>query len=635
MASETSSYQLRQLVECSDGIAVQSQGKLSFCEACVQGKCHRQPHYPLKTIRSKEKLELVHTDVCGPMQTQSFGGSRYFITFIDDYSRYCYTYFLKKKSEALEKFKEFKASVENEFKMKIKALRADRGGEYLSNEFQQFLKECAIRPEFTAAYSSQQNGVSERLNRMLLEAARSMLSHADLSNAYWAEAVATATCLRNCLVSTALKAGETPYLLWYGKKPNLEHIRVFGCVVYSHILSENRKKLDKKAQKLRFIGYTETARNYKVWDEEKRKCYIYHDVIFYENDFGKSTGANKLELENIEEESVAEIPVKSKKEESDEENEEQLEPLRRSQRIKRPPVRYGNDEFTNIANVANYQAAKIEEPKTINDAFNSDHSQEWKVAADFEYSSLIENQTWDLVKLPEGHNIVGCKWVFRVKHDGNGKVNCFKGRLVAQGFSQRHGVDYEEIFSPVVHLSSIRTLLAFAAKKKLHVHQMDVVSAFLNGELKEEIYMKQPPGYVQSGKENLVCKLRKSIYGLKQSPRCWNQKLCDHLKSLGFKESGADSCVFIKNETSTLKIIAVYVDDLILIAKSLSEMQQMKDSLSKTFKMKDMGQLHYCLGINFELTEQGISLCQKQYLINYWRDISLQKLILLLHLYGS
>ena len=411
-----------------------------------------------------------------------------------------------------------------------------------------------------------------------------------------------------------MKAGETPYLLWYGKKPNLEHIRVFGCVVYSHIPSENRKKLDKKAQKLRFIGYTETTRNYKVWDEEKHKCYIHHDVIFNENDFGKSTGANKLELENIEEESVAEIPVESEKE-SDEENKEQLEPLRWSQRIKRPPVRYGIDEFTNTANVANYQAAKIEEPKTIDDALNSNHSQEWKVAADFEYSSLIENQTWDLVKLPKGHNIVGCKWVFRVKNDGNGKVNCFKGRLVAQGFSQRHGVNYEEIFSPVVHLSSIRTLLAFAAKKKLHVHQMDVASAFLNGELKEEIYMKQPPGYVQSGKENLVCKLRKSIYGLKQSPRCWNQKLCDHLKSLGFKESGADSCVFVKNETSTLKIIAVYVDDLILIAKSLSEIQQMKHSLSKTFKMKDMGQLCYCLGINFELTEQGISLCQKQYLI--------------------
>ena len=122
------------------------------------------------------------------------------------------------------------------------------------------------------------------------------------------------------------------------------------------------------------IGYTETARNYKVWDEEKRKCYIYHDVTFNENDFGNSTGANKLELENIEEESVAEIPVESEKEESDEENEEQLEPLRQSQRIKRPPVRNGIDEFTNTANAANYQAAKIEESKTIDDALNSDHS---------------------------------------------------------------------------------------------------------------------------------------------------------------------------------------------------------------------------------------------------------------------
>ena len=331
------------------------------------------------------------------------------------------------------------------------------------------------RSEFTAAYSPQQNGVSERLNRTLVEAARSMFSHAGLSNAYWAEAMATATYLCNRMVSTALKAGETPYLLWYGKKPNVEHITVFGCIVYSHIPSEHRKKLDKKAQKLIFIGYTETARNYKVWDEEKHKCYIYHDVIYNENDFGKSTDTNKLELENIEQESVEEIPVESEKEESEQEIEEQLEPLRRSQRTKRPSVRYGIDEFTNIANVtnqANYQVAKIEEPKTIDDALNGDHSQEWKGAADCEYSSLMENQTWDLVKLPEGHSIIGCKWVFRVKYDGNGKVSCFKGRLVAQGFSQRHGIDYEEIFSPVVHLSSIRTLLAFAAKKKLRVHHL-------------------------------------------------------------------------------------------------------------------------------------------------------------------
>ena len=157
--------QLRQQVESSKGVDIRSQDKLSFCEACVQGKSHRQPHYPLKAGRSKEKLKLVHTDVCGPMRTQSFRGSCYFITFTDDYSRYCRTYFLRRKSEAFEKFKEFKASVENESGMKIKALRADRGGEYLPDEFKSFLKKCGIQSQFTAAYSPQQNGVSERLDQ--------------------------------------------------------------------------------------------------------------------------------------------------------------------------------------------------------------------------------------------------------------------------------------------------------------------------------------------------------------------------------------------------------------------------------------------------------------------------------------
>ena len=233
-----------------------------------------------------------------------------------------------------------------------------------------------------------------------------------------------------------MKIDETPYLLWYGEKPNLKHIRVLGCVVYTHTPNRNHKKLHKKGQKLRFIGYTTTTTNYKVWDKEKHKCYVRHNVIFNEKDFGKSTDTNELELENLKE-TNAEVPIESEKEESDEEMEEPPEPLRCSQRVSRPPVCYDIDEFTNIAYVRShiaYQAIKIVEPNTIDDAFNSDHSQEWKKAANLEYSSLMENQTWSLVKLPKDCNAVGCKWVFRVKYDGNGKVKCFKGRLVAQGF---------------------------------------------------------------------------------------------------------------------------------------------------------------------------------------------------------
>ena len=613
--------QLHQLVKNSEGVDLQSEDKMKFCEACVQGKMHRLPHHPLKEIKSKEKLQLVHTDVCGPMQTQSFGGSVYFITFTDDYSRYCKTYFLKKKSEALQKFKDFKVAVEKELGMNVKALRADRGSEYLSDEFKHYLKECGIRSESTAAYSPQQNGVSERLNRTLVEAARSMLSYSGLSYAYWAEAVATATYLRNRMVSAAIKSGQTPYQSWYGKKPNLEHTRVFGCTVYVHIPDGDRKKLDKKAQKLRFIGYTETAGNYKVWDDKKQKCYVRHDVIFNENDFSTSSVTSEQEPVSTEEPSEeVQIELENQEERQVEsEAREQLEPVRQSQRTKKAPVRYGLDEFADTAKQVNHDAKlsqKIEEPTTIKDALSGSHSKEWKLAADQEYSSLMENDTWELVKLPKGRETVGCKWVFRVKYDGEGKIHCYKGRLVAQGFTQKYGIDYDEIFSPVARFSTIRTLLAFAVERKMQIHQMDVVSAFLNGELREEIYMQQPPGYIQSGKEELVCKLKKSIYGLKQSPRCWNERFCEHLKSLGFKESGADPCVFIReNSKKKLEVIAVYVDDLLLIAETLEEIEQMKRSLSDTFKMKDMGQLQYCLGVNFKWNESGISLCQKQYLL--------------------
>ena len=208
-----------------------------------------------------------------------------------------------------------------------------------------------------------------------------------------------------------------------------------------------------------------------------------------------------------------------------------------------------------------------------------------------EYSSLLEKETWELVKLPEECRTVGCKWVYRVKYDGEGRVKYFKGRFVPQRYSQKYGIDYDEIFAPVARLLSIHILLAFAVENKMNINQMDVVTAFLNGELKEEIFTQQLPRYVQSGKEELVYKLKKSIYGLKQSPCCWNEKFCEHMRSLGFKKSGADPCIFIReNKRRKLKIIAVYVDNLILIAKTLEEIKQIK-SLSKTFKMKGMGEI--------------------------------------------
>lgn len=608
--------QLRQLEKSADGISLPI-GEKHFCEACVEGKMHRMPHEPLKEIRSTKRLDLVHTDICGPMQTTSFGGSRYFITFTDDYSRCCKVYFLRQKSEALEKFKEFKATFEKESGESIKALRADRGGEYTSKEFRNYLKKHGIRTEFTAAHTPQQNGVSERMNRTLMEAARSMLAHAKLSKAYWAEAVSTACYLRNRMVTTALKSGETPYQRWYGKKPNLKHIRVFGCMAYAQVPEGRRRKLDKKSQKLRFVGYTETTKNYRLWDERTRKVYIRDSVIFNETDFGNPTKPEdklqkELEFDVQTQKEPEEINQPQQQEELAEEVEEEEQNetgVRRSQRSRKPVTRYGIDEYADLA----LRASEIEEPNSIEEALKGDHAKQWKQAADAEYQSLMENNTWELVKLPKGRKAIGCKWVFRVKYSSSGQVERFKGRLVAQGYSQKYGIDYDETFSPVARYSSIRALLAMAVKKKMQIHQMDVVTAFLNGDLREDLYMRQPPGYAQPGKEEHVCKLKRSLYGLKQSPRCWNEKLREYLTTLEFKESGADPCVFIRRE----QVIAVYVDDLILLTNTRDEMQQLKDDLSHRFKMKDLGKLHYCLGISMSMDEDNgiIHLNQGRYLL--------------------
>ena len=264
-----------------------------------------------------------------------------------------------------------------------------------------------------------------------------------------------------------------------------------------------------------------------------------------------------------------------------------------------------------------YRACQIVEPQTMEEALSSDHAKEWKEAADSEYESLIENETWEHVELPSGRKPIGCKWVFKVKHRSNGKVEQFKGCLVAKGYDQKYGIDYDETFSPVVRFSSIRALIALAVQNGMLLHQMDVVTAFLNGKLDEEIYMQQPKGYIRFGEEHLVCKLKKSLYGLKQSPRCWNKVFQEYLESIGFKQNTADPCVFCRT-VGTMAVIAVYVDDLILSIKTSQEMQEAKESLQARFKMKDMGKLHYCLGISIEQEEDEkcVWIHQKQYILS-------------------
>ena len=383
-------------------------------------------------------------------------------------------------------------------------------------------------------------------------------------------------------------------------------------------LKWSEKKLDKKTIKLRFLGYSDNQKGYRLFDIENRKVIVRRDVIFNESDFGSQKQKVDLKLEAEVEAELGESsqsPDVLEEEDSVAEEVQQQEP-RRSQRAAKgqPPLRFGFDEYADVTHVALHTA--VEEPATMQEALSSKYSAQWKAAADCEYQSLMENKTWELVELPTNRKTIGSKWVFKVKYGKHGEVDRFKGRLVAKGYSQKYGVDYDETFSPVLRFSSLRILLAYAVQKKMLVHQMDVTTAFLNGDLEEEIYMEQPEGYVVSGKEHMVCKLKKSLYGLKQSPRCWNRAFRESMESQNFIQSQADPCIFVKRSSdgSKLTIVAVYVYDLIIITIAKEEMKQIKSYLSNHFQMKDLRSLHFFLGISIEQNEEGMKLCQKQYI---------------------
>ena len=233
-----------------------------------------------------------------------------------------------------------------------------------------------------------------------------------------------------------------------------------------------------------------------------------------------------------------------------------------------------------------------------------------------ELKSMDQNQVWDLVELPKGCKRVRCKWVFKTKRDSIGNIERYKARLVAKGFTQKDGIDYKETFSPVSKKDSLRIIMALVAHYDLELHQMDVKTAFLNGNLEEEIYMDQPEDFSVKGKEHMVCKLKKSIYGLKQASRQWYLKFNDTITSFGFQENTVDRCIYMKVSGSKFIFLVLYVDDILLATNDLGLLHQTKKYLSQNFEMKDMGEATYVIGIEiFRDRSQGLlGLSQKTYI---------------------
>ncbi|KAK8600410.1 hypothetical protein V6N12_050264 [Hibiscus sabdariffa] len=367
------------------------------------------------------------------------------------------------------------------------------------------------------------NGVSERRNRTLLDMVRSMMSHSDLPISFWGHALETAAFTLNCVPSKSVQ--KTPYEIWTGKRPK--------------------------------------TKGYYFYNPKEKKVFVARTGVFLEKEFLSSKRDRRnIELEEVQQQQVTEPEVEQISQ-IVEENSTNLEtqPLRRSTRERHEPERYG---FL-ITSHGDVILVDQDEPKTYQEAVSSPDSEKWLEAMRSEMDSMSSNQVWTLVEPPEGIKPIGCKWVFKKKTDMDGNVQTYKGRLVAKGFRQIHGIAYDETFSPVAMFKSIRILLAIAAFHDYEIWQMDVKIAFLNGKLEEDVYMTQPEGFVAPENAGKVCKLQRSIYGLKQASRSWNLRFNDAIKEFGFIRTEDEPCVYKKVSGSIISFLILYVDDILII----------------------------------------------------------------------
>jgi hypothetical protein len=369
----------------------------------------------------------------------------------------CGSIYLKEKTDVFNTFKQFRALVEKSTDRSIKCLRTDNGGEFTSVEFENYCKEAGIERHKTMVYTPQQNGVVERMNKTLLERARSMLSNAKLQQELWAEAVLTTCYLINRSPSTAINC-KIPEEVWTGHSCDYSNLRIFGCDAYALISKDQRSKLDPRSKKYVFVGYGDGVKGYILWDPTSHKLIISRDVVFDESSLIKSDLVDvEVRQEHVPQVQQIQLETQpsSEKEEHEEVPEEEDEDaeniqetvdmpqpsLRRSTRVRNPPTRY-DDYVSSVALVSNDG-----EPSCYQEAMKVSESVKWKEAMKEEMDALERNKTWDLVELPKDRKVVGCKWVYKLKKGVDDKVERYKARLVEKGYSQKEGIDFHEIFS--------------------------------------------------------------------------------------------------------------------------------------------------------------------------------------------
>ncbi|UYV77867.1 hypothetical protein LAZ67_15002623, partial [Cordylochernes scorpioides] len=440
-------------------------GTLDQCDACSLGKMTKVPYVHTDSNQESYPFEAIYVDLCGPMRINSLGGSKYFLTIIDGFSRRIFVKFLKDKLSAAEVLKKFIVKRENELNSKLKRLRTDNGTEFINKNLETFIESKGIKHELTTPHTPRSNGRVERANRTLLDKGRTLLADSQLPLHFWAEAVNTAAYLYN-LIPTTSDPDTTPKEKWKGKKPSVSHIMRFGCEVFYKLENHQRHKLEAKSKRGIFVGYSRCRRAYRVFDITARVILETADIHFRENNnviseekqSDNNTDTDTYffiqEDEQLDNHVLSDVDIEEPAPDTMINRQTESSGSDRPQRTQTIPERFDD-----------YVLATTNEtiPKDYDEAIACEDKKHWENAMLEEIQNMYSHQVWELVPRPVNAKVVKSKWVFKISKDQENKT--YKARLVAMGYNQIPGRDYNESFSPVIKNATLRTILSMAATK--------------------------------------------------------------------------------------------------------------------------------------------------------------------------
>ena len=641
------------------------------CEACTLGRMIKLSRPYTGTV-DVQSYAIIYLDVIGPVRGLGPKGEQYISVIHVGWSKWTEIALLSEKSSVASHAKGFCIRYNNRFSSMpgygpIQESRSDGGSEY-KGAYTVYCQETGILQQLSAPYTSQQNGAAERMNRTILERARTLILSGKIARKHWPHAFQTAVYLLNRTkpVQVSKNVYKTPYELHYGSKPDAGRFRIYGCTAYAYNRDVKAHKLDQRGIRCKFIGYTETMKAYILYNPITSKLLYTDDVIFNENELVQEAGATYQQIhealpsyddvalphtmseygENRSNDAIMATPTQNEELQQDDRSDEtgigmdeivnhdQYEDAEddgapevlayysdmKDLRNGRSYGKFVNHIKRMVSAVLPFKPNGSDMPTSPLDSKLSSEAKFWRIAEQVELDNLFTRGVMKRVlkKLVLGKvHVIPTRWHYVKKIGKDNTVSAYKVRIIVQGHRQQVGIDCDENnYSPVINHFTIIVLLHLAAKQGHVIHSIDIKAAFLYADLKEKVYVKIPPGILDS--EDYVWELDKALYGLKQSPQAWNDHLTKFIEEkLGFKSLPGSPCLFRqKNGPNAVSYIGVYVDDMIITSYSLEKVEQIKQAFKDEFELKDNGEITYLLGVNMihDKVNRTISLNQTNYI---------------------